>query len=70
MPIFLSNPLLVGWKNYNSSLTHQNLNPKDLLQSLAVSTLQVRRVVWVGIKNVLLKKFIINYNLLLNNIKI
>ena len=70
MPIFLSNPLLVGWENSNSSLTHQNLNPKDLLQSLAVSTLQVRRVVWVGIKNVLLKKFIINYNLLLNNIKI
>ena len=36
MLIFLSNPSLAGWENSNPLPTHQNLNPVDWLQILAV----------------------------------
>ena len=69
MLIFLSNPSLAGWENSNPLPTHQNLNPVDWLQILAVllGGLGGFALTMLKIKK---KKIITNYNLLLNNLKI
>ena len=70
MPIFLSNPPPVGWKNSNPPPTHQSLTPIDWLQILVVSTQRVMRIRQVGINNVF---FFFNYHKLqfvIDNLKI
>ena len=68
MLIFLSNPSLAGWENSNPLPTHQNLNPVDWLQILAVLLGGLGGLALTMLKKK--KKIITNYNLLLNNLKI